>query len=102
MFALANLIKALAQVIDIVLSIYMWLIIGRAILSWVNPDPYNPIVRFLYNVTEPVLEFFRRRFPLVYGGLDLAPLVILLIIVFLQRFVVTTLFELAIRVGMGS
>jgi YggT family protein len=102
MFALANLIKALAQVIDIVLSIYMWLIIGRAILSWVNPDPYNPIVRYLYNVTEPVLGFFRGRFPLVYGGLDLAPLVILLIIVFLQRFVVTTLFELAVRIGMGS
>ena len=102
MFALANLIKALAQVIDIVLGVYMWLIIGRAILSWVNPDPYNAIVRFLYNVTEPVLGFFRRKFPLVYGGLDLAPLVVLLIIVFLQRFVVTTLLELAMRMSMGG
>jgi YggT family protein len=102
MFALANLIKALAQVIDIVLTIYMWLIIGRAILSWVNPDPYNPIVRFLYNVTEPVLGFFRRQVPLVYGGMDLAPLVVLLLIVFLQRFLVATLFELALRVSMGG
>jgi YggT family protein len=102
MFALANLIKALAHVIDMVLGIYMWLIIGRAILSWVNPDPYNPIVRFLYNVTEPVLGFFRRKLPLVYGGLDLAPLVVLLIIVFLQRFVVTTLHELALRISMGG
>ncbi len=102
MFALANFIKALAQVLDIVLGIYMWLIIGRAILSWVNPDPYNPIVRFLYNVTEPVLVFFRRKFPLVYGGLDLAPLIVLLIIVFLQRFVVTTLLELALRMSLGG
>jgi YggT family protein len=101
MFALANFLKALAHVIDIVLTIYMWLIIGRAILSWVNPDPYNPIVRFLYNVTEPVLGYLRRKFPLVYGGLDLAPLVVLLIIVFLQRFVVTTLLELALRMSLG-
>jgi YggT family protein len=102
MFALANFIKALAHVLDIVLGIYMWLIIGRAILSWVNPDPYNPIVRFLYNVTEPVLGFFRRTFPLVYGGMDLAPLVVLLIIVFLQRFVVATLLELALGMSLGG
>lgn len=100
MFALANFIKAVAQIIDIILTIYMWLIIGRAILSWVNPDPYNSIVRFLYNVTEPVLGFFRRQFPLVYSGLDLAPLVVLLVIVFLQRFVVTTLFEMALRLNL--
>jgi YggT family protein len=102
MFALSHFIKALAQVIDIVLSIYTWLIIGRAILSWVNPDPYNSVVRFLYNVTEPVLGFFRRQFPLVYGGLDLAPLVVLLLIVFLQRFLVATMFDLAMRIGMGG
>lgn len=102
MFALANFIKALAQVIDIGLSIYMWLIIARAILSWVNPDPYNPLVRFLYNVTEPVLAFFRRLIPLQYGGLDLAPLAVLLVIVFLQKFLVTTLFELAVRISMGG
>ncbi len=102
MFALANFLKALAYVIDTALQIYMWLIIGRAILSWVNPDPYNPIVRFLYNVTEPVLSFFRRRLPLIYGGLDLAPLVVLLIIVFSQRFVVTTLHDLALRISAGG
>ncbi len=102
MFALANLLKALAHIIDLVLTIYMWLIIGRAILSWVNPDPYNPIVRFLYNVTEPVLGFFRRTFPLVYGGLDLAPLAVLLLIVFLQRFLVATMLEMALRISMGG
>ena len=55
MFALRHLIEALAEIINLGLTIYMWLIIARAILSWVSPDPYNPIVRFLYNVTEPVL-----------------------------------------------
>ncbi len=99
MFAVTNLFSALAQILDMVLSIYMWLIIGRAILSWVNPDPYNSIVRFLYNVTEPVLGFFRRTFPLVYGGLDLAPLVVLLIIYFLRLYVVQTLFDLARSMG---
>ncbi|MDD3579634.1 MAG: YggT family protein [Desulfobacca sp.] len=95
MFIVANFLNALAYVLSIVLNIYMWLIIARAILSWVNPDPYNPIVRFLYNITEPVLSYVRRRLPMVYGGLDLSPLVVLLIIVFCNYFVVQTLRDLA-------
>ena len=99
MFAVGNLIAALASILEVVLTVYMWVIIARALLSWVNPDPYNPIVRFLYNVTEPVLSWIRQRVPVVFGGLDLAPLVVLLAIVFLQRFLVATLFELARRLG---
>ncbi len=99
MFAVGNLIGSLAYILDLVLTIYMWVIIARALLSWVNPDPFNPIVRFLYNVTEPVLNWVRSRVPVVFGGLDLAPLVVLLGIVFLQRFLVATLFDLARRVG---
>jgi len=95
MFILANFLNALAYVLSIVLNIYMWLIIARAILSWVNPDPYNPIVRFLYNITEPVLSYVRRRLPLVYGGLDLSPLLVLLVIAFCNYFVVQTLRDLA-------
>ena len=95
MFILANFLNALAYVLSLVLTVYMWLIIARAILSWVNPDPYNPIVRFLYNITEPALSFFRRRLPLVYGGLDLSPLLVLLVIVFCNYFVVQTLRDLA-------
>jgi YggT family protein len=95
MFAIKNLIQALAYILNLGLTIYMWVIIARAILSWVNPDPYNPIVRFLYNVTEPVLAWVRRRLPLIFGGLDLTPLVVLLAIVFLQRFLVATLFDLS-------
>jgi YggT family protein len=101
MFALANFLNALAHVIDVVLTIYMWLIIARAILSWVNPDPYNPIVRFLYNITEPVLGWFRRIIPLQFGGLDLSPLAVLLVIVFLQKFLVATLLDLARRLSLG-
>ena len=99
MFALGHLIEALAYILDLALTIYMWVIIARALLSWVNPDPYNPIVRFLYNVTEPVLDWVRSRVPVVFGGLDLAPLLVLLAIVFLQRFLVATLFDLARRIG---
>ena len=97
MFALRHLIAALATILDLALNIYMWLIIARALLTWVNPDPYNPIVRFLYNVTEPVLGYLRRRVPLVFGGLDLSPLLVLVAILFLQRFLVATLMELAAR-----
>lgn len=97
MFVLANLLNALAYIVDVLLTIYMWLIIARALLSWVNPDPYNPIVRFLYQVTEPVLGFVRRRLPLVFGGLDLSPLLVLLAIVFLKQFLVPTLQQLGLR-----
>ena len=76
----------------------MWAFIIRAVLSWVSPDPYNPIVRALYSVTEPVLSRLRRRLPLFAGSIDFAPLVVVLVILFLQRFVVRTLFDLALRI----
>jgi YggT family protein len=99
MFALRHLLEALAYILDLGLTIYMWLIIARALLSWVNPDPYNPIVRFLYNVTEPVMGWVRRRVPIVFGGLDLSPILVLLAIVFLQKFIVASLVDLAYRIG---
>jgi YggT family protein len=99
MFAFRNLIEALAYILNLGLNIYMWLIIARALLSWVNPDPYNPIVRFLYNVTEPVMGWVRRRVPLVFGGLDLSPILIILVIIFLDRFLVSTLYQLAAQFG---
>jgi YggT family protein len=98
MFALRHLLEALAAILNLGLTIYMWVIIARALLSWVNPDPYNPIVRFLYNVTEPVLVWIRRRVPLVFGGLDLSPILVLLAIIFLQKFLVGTLLDLAMRI----
>lgn len=99
MFAFRHLLEALAYILDLALNIYMWVIIARALLSWVNPDPHNPIVRFLYNVTEPVMAWVRRRVPLVFGGLDLSPLLILLAIVFVRQFLVATLWDLARQLG---
>ncbi len=98
MFALRHLLEAMAYILDLGLTLYMWIIIARALLSWVNPDPYNPIVRFLYNITEPLLGWVRRRLPLVFGGLDLSPLLVLLAIVFLQKFLIASLMDLAFRI----
>jgi YggT family protein len=95
MFVLGNFIIAVARIIDIALTVYMWIIVIRAVLSWVNPDPYNPIVRLLYQVTEPVMALVRRWIPLRGMGIDFSPMVILLAIVFLQSFLVPSLMQLA-------
>ena len=97
MFAVRHLLEAVVEILNLGLTIYMWLIVARAILSWVSPDPYNPIVRFLYSATEPVLGWVRRRVPIVFGGLDLSPILVLLAIVFLQKFLVASLMDLAFR-----
>ena len=99
MFVLGNLVGALAEVINYVLVIYMWIIIARAVLSWVNPDPYNPIVRFLYGITDPVLLALRRRLPLSFGGIDFSPVLVILAIFFLRSFLVSSLYGLAARLG---
>ena len=95
MVVMGNLLVALAKVLSLVLTIFMWVIIARAVLSWVSPDPYNPIVRFIHGLTEPVLSQVRRRLPLVFGGIDLTPMAGLLVIIFLETFVVSSLIEIA-------
>jgi YggT family protein len=95
MFIVGRFLEALATVIYWVLNIYMWIIIARAVISWVSPDPYNPIVRFLYSVTDPVLLSIRRRLPLSFGGIDFSPVVVILVIIFLQTFLVASLNDLA-------
>jgi YggT family protein len=90
-------------VIKSALSIYFYVVIASAILSWVNPDPYNPIVRFLRGLTEPVYYRLRRYLPfLVVGGIDLTPIVVILLIQFLQIGLVGNLMELALRMGGGG
>ncbi len=96
MFVFSNLLTAIAKILDVVLVIFMWIVIARAILSWVNPDPYNPIVRFIHNITEPILYQVRKRIPLNFGGMDFSPILVILAVIFLQRFVVQSLFELAL------
>ncbi len=95
MFVVGNFVGAIAGVLDIVLTIYMWIVIIAALISWVNPDPYNPIVRFLYSVTEPVFAMVRRVLPLPPMGIDFSPLIVVIIIFFCQQFLVKTLHEVA-------
>jgi YggT family protein len=91
MFIVGNFLIALATVLNIVLTLYMWVVIARAVLSWVNPDPYNPIVRTIASVTDPVLDWIRRRLPVSYGGIDFSPIIVFLAIIFLKNFLVATL-----------
>ena len=95
MLILANFFEAVAVVLDYALTFYMWIVIAGAVLSWVNPDPYNPIVRFINNATEPVFYQIRKRLPVNFGGLDISPVVVILAIIFLQTFVVNSLHGLA-------
>ncbi|MCP4672361.1 MAG: YggT family protein [Desulfobacula sp.] len=95
MLILANFFEAIAVVMDYALTFYMWIVIAGAVLSWVSPDPYNPIVRFINTATEPVFYQIRKRLPVILGGFDLSPIVVFLAIMFLQTFVVKTLHGLA-------
>ena len=95
MFVFSNFLIAIAKILDIGLTLYMYIVIARAILSWVNPDPYNPIVRFLHSVTDPVLHRIQRRIPASFGRMDFSPIIVILAIIFVQSFVVQSLFEMA-------
>ena len=95
MYIIGYFIMAVAKVLDVILITYMWVVVARAVLSWVNPDPFNPIVRFIHNVTEPVLYQIRTRIPVNFGGMDVSPIVVFLGIIFLRTFVVNSLNQMA-------
>src|ERR671923_2246366 len=97
MFVFANLLLGIAKVIDMLLWFYMWLVIARVVISWVNADPYNPIVRAIVSATEPVLYRIRRSVPVFAGGIDFSPLIVFAGIYFLQVFVVQSMVDLAFR-----
>lgn len=97
MYVITNFLFALAKILDVVLTIYMWIIIARAVLSWVSPDPRNPIVNILYQLTEPLLWRIRRYLPLRGVGIDISPIIAILAIIFLRHFVVATFFDIASR-----
>jgi YggT family protein len=98
MFIFSNFLLATASVLQLVLTLYMWIVIARALISWVNPDPYNAIVRFLYSATEPLLYRVRRILPIFFGGIDFSPLIVLFAIYFLQAFLVQSLRDLALSI----
>jgi YggT family protein len=98
MFILANFISAVANILDVLLTIAYWLVLIRALDSWVNPDPGNALVQFLYKVTEPILEPIRRRLPLNFRfGIDISPIILILLIIFIKSFFVKSLFDLSAR-----
>lgn len=99
MFVVQNFLLAITQLLDFILTIYTWIVLGRVVVSWVNVDPYNPIVRFLYEATEPLLSRIRRFLPMSMGGLDFSPMVLVLAIVFLQSFLITSLEQFARMMG---
>ena len=93
MFVIGYLFMAVAKVLNLVLVLFMWIVIARAVLSWVSPDPYNPIVRFIHNVTEPVLYRIRMFIPVSFRGIDFSPIIVILGIIFLKEFVVNILYK---------
>lgn len=97
MFIFGNFLNAFAKVLDMALNFFMWVIIIRALITWVNPDPYNPIVQFLTRVTEPILSPIRRLLPTYRIGLDLSPFIAILVIYFMREFLIRSLMEIAIR-----
>lgn len=97
MFVFGNFLSALAKILNMVLSLYMWLIIIRALASWFSPDPYNPIYQFLIRITEPVLGYIRRFLPIRAGTVDLSPVIAILVIIFLQAFLVQTLYQVGMK-----
>ncbi len=99
MFVFGNILSGIAEVLDVLLTIYMWVIIIRAVISWVNPDPYNPIIQILYKTTEPVLRPLRKLVPSWKIGIDLSPLIAILIIIFLRAALIRTLYRMATTMG---
>ncbi|OGR61475.1 MAG: hypothetical protein A3J80_08535 [Desulfobacula sp. RIFOXYB2_FULL_45_6] len=99
MFFLANFFKAIAIVLNYGLTFYMYIVIAGAVLSWVSPDPYNPIVRFINTATEPVFYQIRKRLPVNFGGLDVSPVIVILAIIFFQTFIVDSLLKLALNLA---
>jgi YggT family protein len=99
MFVMGNFLQAVAAVMDAALNLYWWLIIGSVVVSWIGADPYNPIIRFLRGATEPVFYQIRTRLPMVFGGMDFTPIVVLLAIQFLRIFLVQSLYQASAGLG---
>jgi len=101
MFIFANLLFAIANILNTLLSVYMWIVIISALITWVNPDPYNPIVRFLRAVTDPVYRPIRRIIGFRLGIIDISPMVVIIAILFVKYFVIQSLIELAYKLKGG-
>ncbi len=92
---IGNLLIAVAKILDLFLSLFMWVLIIQAILSWISPYSRHPMAHLLYRITEPILGPVRRRFPLVHSGFDLSPMIVILSIFFLRHFLLQGLVDIA-------
>ena len=102
MLVLGNFLLAVANILNILLDIYYWIVIIAALISWVNPDPYNSVVRFLHAVTEPVLRPIRRLIGHRLGPVDISPLIVILAIIFIQKFLIASLIEIGHKTKGGA
>lgn len=96
MFVYTNFIVAVFALLGSLLQLYFWIVVISAIMSWIEPNPYNPIVRAIYSLTEPVFDFVRRHIPVFFGGLDFSPMIVILAIWFMQMYFIPTFERLAI------
>jgi len=94
---LTGLMIPIARIVDIILEIYLWIIVVRAILSWVRPNPFNPVVRFIYALVDPISFRIAKIIPTRIGMVDIAPLILIIMVMVLQKFLV----EMLYRIGMG-
>ena len=91
MFVWTNFVIWVAQVLEGALNLYFWIVLAAVVMSWIEPNPYNPIVRAIYAVTEPLFDWIREHLPVLFGGIDLSPLVVVLLIGFLGQYLIPTL-----------
>jgi YggT family protein len=99
MFVFGHFVNGVAYILDILLNIYFWIILIRAVLSWIQPNPYNPLVRTIYKLVDPVTFRISRIIPTRLGMIDFAPFILMILIVFLQRFLIRSLFDLGTRMN---
>jgi YggT family protein len=97
MFVFGNLFSSIASILNLLLDLYFWVILARAILSWIKPDPYNPIVRTICRLVDPLTYKISRIIPTRIGMVDVAPFILMLLIIFVQKFLVATLFDIGAR-----
>ena len=102
MFIFGNLLLGVAQILDILLTVYMWIVIISALISWVNPDPYNPIVKLLRGITEPAYRPIRRFIGGRLGMIDISPMIVIIVIIFVKTVFITSLFEFAYKLKTGG
>jgi YggT family protein len=79
------------QSVSGLLTLYFWVVVAAAVITWIEPNPYNPIVRFIYSATEPVFDWIREKIPCIFGGIDFSPLVVIVAIQFFQQYLIPTI-----------